>query len=508
MKQYSRLAKVGVFWSVLRDGINEILHIPTAMVLARLLTPYEFGVSAAAYLFMHFAERATGLGFSAGLVRMKELRPDHIASVFTVDLAICTITWLLLTLGAPAIGGFFNSPEIAMLLPIAALKFLVTAFGPIPAALLSREFAFERRALTDWMGAITYSVSTIAFAWAGYSFWSLVYGDLLKSIVRHILLVYTSGWVPRLGFSRIALSEMFSFGMGVYAKGLLTYAAQNLDNLVVGRVLGVTALGLYDKAFSTMGRFVSRIALSGPGVSFRIFAIIHEDQERFRRAYRKVTLGASIVGFPCMAAAIVMAPNLFLVLFGDQWGAAVVPFQILGVAGMLKLLASFASSASQAKGRIWAEVTIQAIYAVLVVVGVIVLSPWGVIGAAVGVLAATIVMCALMMDLVRRAAELEWSDLLAPQVAGWACSVGLVPVLLLAAALLTRAMPHPAPWQFVLAQSCAGVLFYAAFVWFSPFHDVRNLARETVCDFAPGFARRFEIVPDRPSNAVRMSQGT
>ncbi len=157
-------------------------------------------------------------------------------------------------------------------------------------------------------------------------------------------------------FTRQAAREVLSFGAGIYVKTLLEYGSQNLDNLIVGRVLGVTALGYYDKAFATMMRLSTRLNLNGPAISFRLFALMQEDRERFRRGYRKIILSATLLGYPVMTGLIVAAPELIRVLFGERWSPATVPFQVLCAVAMLRILNAYASTATQAMGRIWSEV--------------------------------------------------------------------------------------------------------------------------------------------------------
>ena len=149
---------------------------------------------------------------------------------------------------------------------------------------------YKAKTVVDWSGTLTYSVVAVALAWNGWSFWSLVYAELARTTVLTTAYLCLGRWRPSVRFSSTAMREMLSFGIGIYAKRLLDYGTQNLDNLVVGRVLGLTALGLYDKAFNTVNKIASRLTLNGPNVTFRIFALIHEDRERFRRAYRKVLL--------------------------------------------------------------------------------------------------------------------------------------------------------------------------------------------------------------------------
>ena len=326
-QHYGRTAKVGAVWSLLRRGGQELVAIPTSAIMARLLVPEEFGVAAAASFFILLATRLTQFGFNAAIVRVKELRPDHTSSVFAVNLAFGVAVYFVLFASAPYIGSFLRSPEAGALLPHAALVFLITPFGTVPSALIARRMQFRYMAAGDWTDTTVGAVASVILAMNGYSYWSLVYGQLAGTALRVMLKMYLSGWRPSVWVSSAALRELLSFGLGLQTKRLFEFATNNLDTLVVGRVLGMTALGVYDKAFTTMNRLVNRLTLGD--VYFRIFSIIHEEPLRFRRAYSRLVLSVSMLGLPAFAVAIVVARPLFVLMYGDNWLPAVVPFQLL-----------------------------------------------------------------------------------------------------------------------------------------------------------------------------------
>jgi O-antigen/teichoic acid export membrane protein len=504
-KYYGKLAKVGVVWGFLREGGNSLLILPTTMVLARLLTPTEAGIAAAATFFVQLCARLTQFGFGASLVRAKRVTSQHLSSVFFVNLTIGVTAWSLLTLLAPLLGGYLRSPEAGQLLPTAACAFLIMPFATVPTALLSRDMRYKEAATSEWISTVVESSTAIGFAWSGYSFWSLIYGRLCGDSVRAICRIAMTRWRPRLEFSRDALGDLFSFGIGMYAKSLLDFSAQNLDNVIVGRMLGVTSLGFYDKAFTTMHKLTAKLNLSGPSVSFRIFALIHEEPERFRRAYRKVILSVTAIGYPVITGMLVTGPQLIEVLFGPRWLPAVAPFQILCCAAYFRLLNTYASSASQAKGQVWLEVKRQAFFTGMLIVAVTGLSGWGIAGAAAGVLVATIVMSVAFQVMVRRITNLTWDDMLRPQLPGVVCSFGLAAILLLTK-YCTRQLAGDVNVRILFLVCIAVSLAYcSAFLVLSPFHEVRGLVYEGVTDFAPKAVHRMRWLAPPSKNGANVS---
>lgn len=491
---YGRTAKVGAVWTLIRRGGQELIAIPTSFVMARLLVPEEFGIAAASSFFILLATRLTQFGFNAAIVRVKDLRPDHTSSVFVVNLVLGALMYLAIFLSAPYIGSFLKSADAGRLLPHAALIFLISPFGTVPAALITRRMQFKIIAVTDWADAIIGAIVSIVMAVLGYSYWSLVYGALAGTAFRIVVKAIWSGWQPSLRVSRAALNELLSFGLGLQTKRLLEFAANNLDTLAVGRVLGMASLGLYDKAFTTMNRVVNRLTLGD--VYFRIFSIIQEDPLRFRRAYSRLVLTVSVIGLPVFAAAITMAEPLFLLMYGEQWLPAVLPFQMLCLGGILKLFNAYASQANEATGNIWSQAVRQGIGAICIVIGAAVgAHQGGVTGAAIGVAIGMAILTVAIQALVRRTTGLTWGDMLRPQVPALLCTALVVAALIGAERIVEAFVPAPAPWLQLLVQGAAGALAYTAFILFSRSPMLAEIVDDTLAELFPrGVADRVNRV--------------
>jgi PST family polysaccharide transporter len=491
-RSYGKLAKVGLVWGALRQGGNTLLALPTAMILARLLTPAEAGVAAAAYFFMQLGARLSQFGLGAALVRARKVERAHLASVFVLNLIFGGTAWLTLTLAAPFAGRFLSSPDAASILPTAAYGYLIMAFGTVPTAILSREMRYRESTTSAWLSALAESATTVTLAWMGFSYWSIVYGRLTGDASSALARAVMVRWLPDIRFTRAAMREMFNFGAGVYAKNLLDYAAENLDNLLVARFLGVTSLGFYDKAFNTASKFTGRINMAGPSISFRVFAIIHEEPERFRRAYRKVILGVTSVGYPVLTGMIVAGSEVIEVLFGHRWLDAAMPFKVLCLVGMLKLVNTYASTATQAKGRIWSEVQRQTVFVALLVLAVSFGSRWGIAGAAGGVLAATVFNTYLLQSLVKRLAGLNWSDIVMPQIPGVVSALGLALTLVAVRFGIAATLPDAGALERLGAFVAVALLYQVTFLKIARFPDLRAMVRETVDDLPPVIGQRLQ----------------
>jgi len=493
-KPLGQVAKRGVAWSFVREGVTEVVLFPASMVVARLLSPTEFGIAAAGMFFAQLAMKLSELGFNAAIVRAKAIDDTHLSTVFTINLLVGLAMFVGLTAVAPWIAVFYEVPETLAVVQFAAVGFLISPFGAVPAALLARNLRFRQATVVDWLHGLTFAVAGIALAWAGFSYMSIVYGKLAAIVVQTGARITFARWRPSFGLSRQALGEIFPFGAGVHAKRLVDYAANHADNLIIGKLFGMAALGLYDKAFGTMTRVLSRFNGAGPNVSFRIFAIIHEQPERFARAYARVVMGATLLVFPIFGVLIAVAPQLMTVLFGERWLAAATPFQVLCLAGCLRVLNSYASAATQAAGYIWSEVWRQVVYAVFIVVGIAVLRDFGVVGAAMSVLIATVLMTVAMHLLLMRVAQFPWSTIVRPLAPAAVCATTVIGVVVLTEYALRAAVQAPADWLLLLCQAVVAATFYAGFILFVPLRDVRMLVSEVANDMLPRALARHHLV--------------
>lgn len=480
-------------WGLLGRSGSTIVAMLTSVILARLLTPHDFGVVATAMFFVQIAQRLANMGFNTALMRLPDLRPDHSATVFTINVLFGVVGGLALALSAPWLAVFYRSEDTGRVIPLAGLAFGLGCLAVVPSSLMARQMRFKVLTFIETIYYTVVSVLSVAMAWYGMGYWSLIYAFVLATLLDAFVKFGLARWRPSIAISRQAFMELWSFGAGLHVKRLLESVALNIDNLVIGRVLGLTMLGFYDKAFTTMNRAVGLVSAAGQNVSLSVLGRIQEDAERFRQGFRKVTLGISIVGYPAFAALAALGGPLFLVMFGDQWTQAVAPFQVLCAAGFLKLYIAYISAAVQARGRVWGEVWRQALYVGFIVIGVIVGSQWGLTAAALGVLAATVIMTVLMCHLLLRVSSLTTADIVAPQLSGLSCAVVVMAAIYAARLLLWTVSDDIPAFAQLLVEAALGGLAGCLFLLFCPFNDGRNLVRETLVDFAPAIGRTLRL---------------
>ena len=503
-RSLGRASRTGVMWTTARTYLVEIITLPATIVLAQLLSPFDFGVAAIATFFGRLAARVSNAGMGSAIVRVKVLRDEHVSSIFVLNLIICAAAALILLATAQPLARFYDEPRITALMPFVALDFAFAAVSMVPQALLTRAMRYKDIATLAAADSIAAAAVSVLLAWQGFGYWSIVLGPLCGSILKWAWGVKLVGLQMNFRFVPSAARELLSFAFGTYTRGLLEYVSLNIDNLVVGRVLGMTSLGYYDKAFSTAQRAYNKLTLSGPSISFRALAIMQDDPARFHRAFEKIVVSATLLNYGVFAVLGAMGPHLIVFVFGEKWRPSIVPFQILCVGAAMRTASAFAGAAANARGWIWRNVWLQAGYVAMIAVGIFVAAPWGTDGAAAAVLAATTVMTLLTMWLLRAATEISWRQVLVPHVPGlllaallgglvWAIDQGFLE------AGITADLP-----VLVTQSAVAGLAGVVALRW-TPFPLVATVVGEIVGDISPKLAALVApgVVVERKSKAAR-----
>jgi O-antigen/teichoic acid export membrane protein len=500
-RSFGKTAKLSAVWDFGGRIVGQAAMFFVSIALARLLTPADFGITAAARFFVTLATRVTQLGLNVSLVRMKEIRPEHASSVFVANLVMGATAFIALYFTSPFIGRVFSSDDVAAVLPLSATVFLIAPFGAVPAAMLTRHLEYRMSTAIGLLDLIAGSLITLLLAYLDFGYWSLVWGALSGTVLSTAARLYASPWKISLRFSKSALRDTLGFGSGFQVKQLLTFGATNLDNVVVGRLLGVTSLGFYDKAYGLMKQLTDR--LSFDGALMRIFAAISDEPERFRKALLKGTQATTILTFPLLWFCGVASDELVLVLFGAQWIAASGPFSALSAAGALRSAMRATHAANESLGLVWLQTLQQLAYAAMVVVGVAVGSRWGVTGAAVGVLPGVLVQLVFAVRLLTKHSQVTTRDL---WLAIWPAV--FKSAVMSAAVLGVRAGLHAAglaPWLVLLMMVIVAGATYGALLLWTPFSSVAAVVGESVDDLVPWLRRWIVVGALRPLPESRIA---
>jgi len=419
---------VGMFWTALSMGALAVAEIVALVVLARLLSPNEFGLYSASLIVIKFSAIFQGLGITPAIVQRPVLEERHLRAGFTLScflgLAVSVLVWIM----APAIADLLRLADLAPIVRAICFIFLFQGASMVALAAAQRALRFRWLALIDACAfAVGYVVAAPVLAWLGFGIWSLVAAVLVQQFIRMIVLLVGQPHPMRPLLERRAILELLYFGSGFTIARVFNYLATQADRLVVGRWLGADALGLYGLSSQLMTTPAVIVGQVLDRVLFPTMALVQEEPARLARAYRSALSGCALLVLPASVVVAIVAPELVLVILGRGWEGVVGPLQILAFSMLFRTSYKLSDSVSRATGTVYARAWRQAVFTVGVFVGSIIGQLWGVEGVAFGVSVAFAVNFFLMAQLSLRVTKMSWSEFAGVHMPGLALAgvVGL-----------------------------------------------------------------------------------
>ena len=400
----------GLFWTSLATGANVVLLLLVLIVLARLLTPADFGLAAAALMVIGFSAIFADFGVGPAVVQRSELRTAHISSGFTLSVLLGILLGALDVAGGSRdwrtsfglAGTYPHPPRVGVIFPVQAV-------GVVADSLLQRELRFRTLAIVDIITFVVgYGMVGITLAVLGYAAWALVGAHLAQASLRTVLLVCLRPhpvW-PLLEWR--ACVELLTFGGGFTAGRFSNYAAGQGEHVVIGYCLGAVALGVYGRAYQLMAGPAVLFGNVLDRVLFPMMVHVQDQPKRLAVAYRRGVALIALVILPLSVVVVCLAPEVVHLLLGPDWNAVILPLQILGVGMLFRTSCKISDSLVRATGAVYRRSWRQTAYAILVLVGAWIGQHWGVEGVAVAVLATLALNFLLMAQLALLLAEMPW----------------------------------------------------------------------------------------------------
>lgn len=323
----------GVRWSTVATVGRQAIRLVTATVLARLIGPDAFGVVAQATIYVALIQLLTATAFNAALVQTEELDDVVVGSVFCLDLLLAATLALSTLLVAGPAARFFGTPDLRLVLIALSASVVIEGVEGVPAALLMRSLRFRALAAAEIGGAFVGMLVGIVAALRGGSYWSVVAQTLVGDLVTvAVLLTVVGRFAARPSIDGIR--RVWPFSANVLGFQGLVFAMRNVDNLVVGRVLGASALASYSLSYRVMMLPIQNLGQVINRVAFPVYSRLQDDTPRLQASFRRSSRLVAAAATPVMTLIVLNAPTLVDVVLGPEWEPAVLPMQLLAIAGL------------------------------------------------------------------------------------------------------------------------------------------------------------------------------
>lgn len=379
----ARRAFTGVLWSGVNALVPALSGLVVFVLVSRVIGPAELGYVALAVAVIGTLGAFSPAGFGDALVQRSDLDARHLDTTFWLCLAWGVGLYGLTVLLSGPLAQVLREPMLVTLLPVVGLRLILDLATVVPTALLSRSMQFRQLAVRTLIASVLSMIVCAAVLWAGYGLWALVMSQLVGAAVVCVVSWLAIRWRPRLSVDRAALRELAHFGG--YASGSRLINAVNVDQLLIGPLIGSVGLGLFSFARRIFQMLNDVLTGALAAVAYPLLSSMQTEPEKLREAYLATTFLSSVLAFPCFVGLALIAGDLVPLLFGPQWSAGVPVLQWFCSIGLLSCIGILQAALIRAKGRADWWMWYQAVQQVITVVAVVVLSPYGVAAVTAGI---------------------------------------------------------------------------------------------------------------------------
>lgn len=457
LKNIPRETIRGTFWGYLSFASGKFLNFIATLVLARLLVPEQFGLVAYCTIVIQYLDIINTAGINSALIARKEKLEEATNAALVINFIMGLVSFGVAWLIAPLIADFFHEEKITDLFRLLALVLPLDGFGLVPDALIQRNLRFRDRLIPDISRNILKGLTSIILAFLGWGPWSLIWGQIAGSVIGGVLSWILAGWRPSLKFDWRTTREMMSYGTHIIVVGFAGALRANIDYIIVGRVLGAAALGLYTMAYRIPELAIRSLNDVVARILFPLLSRTQSDLDTLRTFYLNYIRYVSLFSFS-IGTGLALTSNLFVdKLMSSKWEPAVIPMSLISVALAV-------ASVGHAPGVLYKSINRPEILSWTSVVKLpfiiallIFCSRWGINGVAIGQIIFAVFSVSLDSFVVGRIINLkfvEFANALAPSVLSsgiMALAVGLIRILF-----------EPSGWLGLGIEVIGGIIVFVA----------------------------------------------
>ena len=410
-KSLKQKAVSGMIWSAFQKYSTMIIQFVSGIILARMLTPYDYGCIGMLAIFMVLAKSFIDGGFGSALIQKKQPTQEDYSTIFFWNIGMSVVLYAFLYFCAPLIARFYNIPLLSTILRVQGIVLFIYAFNIVQRNQLRKNLKFKVLSVVTISTSITALTVTIIMAHQGYGVWSLVAQNILTAFIPSLFFWFYIKWRPKMVFSKKSFQELFSFGFFMFLTDLLNQFGQQIQGLLIGRFYNASTMGYYSKANLSERLASSTISQIMTQVTYPLYAESQDDKKALGNMIRRMTMTLSYITFPLMFLLLLCAKPLFVFLYSDRWIGSVPYFQVLCIAGLAYSLQSvnYQSISAIGKSKIMFEWTfVKRLTGILLVVLGLVF--WGMKGLLVGMVLNTWFSYFVNISLVSKHIGYKWFD--------------------------------------------------------------------------------------------------
>ncbi len=396
-----------------------VMRLVVTCILARLLSIHAFGLIGQAMIFTGLVTVFSEIGMAPVLIQRDKISQEEISHAYTISFLLGCFWTCCLYFSAPGIAAWFESPPLTSLIQVISLTFLFSGFTLTTLATLQRDLNFQRIFWIELCSyLIGYGVVGITMAILGAGVWSLVYALLVQSMLQLVTAFALARRWPSFGFRWSVARSLMGQGAGFSIARMVLFAARNVDALLIGKFLGVNAIGLYRRSYNFMALPINSISGITDIVLFPTYSRIQNEQLRLKKLFLDNLSSITLVVFPLMAFMFISGREIIILLLGEKWEAAILPFQLLCIGGIPLCAVNTCETLGRSCGSIRGRVNRHLIYLTGISIVVYALAPYGLPAVVAGISGCLFVQWLLMGHLAIGLLKCKWMEFFTAHLLG------------------------------------------------------------------------------------------
>ena len=328
----------GAIWSTVERLSVQLVSFALTIVLARLLTPKEYGTVGLLIVFISFSQVFIDSGFSKALIQKQDRTNEDVSTVFYFNLLVALICYLTLWISAPLISDFYNIPKLDNLLKVLSISLFFNALFAIPNTLLSIDMNFKSITKVNFISTVISGLAAIYLAYQNFGEWALVYQTLIKSVLMALLFWFFTKWMPLFLFSKESFKNLFGFGSKLLVNSIMNNLVNNFASLFIAKIISAQQLGYYtrgtqnaDTAFSTINSIIDNVLLPG-------LAPLQNQLELLIEGTKKIIKTAALLVVPLFVGLTIISKPLIILLLTDKWALAIPIMQLICLSRLITII--------------------------------------------------------------------------------------------------------------------------------------------------------------------------
>ena len=377
----------GGFWVFLLRIVQQLFSLGRLFILARILSPTDFGLMGVALLTMATLEIFSQTGFQTALIQKRENIESYLDSAWTFLVMRGFALFAILYLIAPYAAAFFGAPEAEPIIQIIGISVLLQAFTNIGVLFFQKELEFNKQFLYQFAGTLADFIVAVSAVLILQNVWALVFGLIAGNAVRCVASYVVHPYRPHIALDIAKVKDLFGFGKWVFGSGVLVFLVTQGDDILVGKLVGVTALAFYQMAYQISNMPATEVTHVISQVMFPVYSKLQQNRSRLKDAYLQTLKLTAFVSFFVTGVIFALAPDFTLLFLGEKWMPMVPAIQVLVFAGLLRSIAATAGYVFVAIGKPEIDTKLQIVRLAILAISIYpFIVMWGIVGASFAVL--------------------------------------------------------------------------------------------------------------------------